>query len=127
MHKNGGKNKMDRQDVLRIVYEEYGTKPEYPNDEWNAVLRRKDNGKCYGIIREMECRKLGIQADGIIDILEVRVNEANSRLMLQNYGYYKTRFENDKKWIGIMLGIPETDGSIKKLLKKSYNLTKYNE
>ena len=81
-------------------------------------MRRKDNGKCYGIIREMECRKLGIQADGIIDILEVRVNEANSRLMLQNYGYYKTRFENDKKWIGIMLGIPETDGSIKKLLKR---------
>ena len=32
---------MDRQDVFRIVYEEYGTKPEYPNDEWNAVLRQK--------------------------------------------------------------------------------------
>lgn len=109
---------MDRQDVFRIAYEEYGTKPEYPNDEWNAVLRRKDNGKCYGIIREIERRKLGIQADGVIDILEVRGNEANSRLMLENYGYYQTRFENDKKWIGIMLGIPETDGSIKKIIEK---------
>lgn len=79
---------------------------------------RKDNGKCYGIIREMECRKLGIQADGIIDILEVRVNEANSRLMLQNYGYYKTRFENDKKWIGIMLGNPGNGWKYKKIIEK---------
>ena len=41
---------MDRKEVFDWVLETYGTEPDYPWNDWNAVLRHNDSKKWYGII-----------------------------------------------------------------------------
>ena len=36
---------MNRQEIFEWVKATYGTEPDYPWNDWNAVLRHKDNNK----------------------------------------------------------------------------------
>lgn len=45
---------MERREVFEYVKEQYGTAPDYPWMDWNAVLRHKENNKWYGLIMEVE-------------------------------------------------------------------------
>ncbi len=51
---------MDRQDVFELVRNKYGTEPDYPWDDWDAVLPHKENGKWYGVIMEVKGSRLGL-------------------------------------------------------------------
>ena len=37
----------------------YGAEPEYPWNDWKAVLRRNDNNKWYGVVLKVSADKLG--------------------------------------------------------------------
>lgn len=68
------KIKSYRDEILKYVNKKYGTAPEflwarYPN---YAVLRRADNKKWYGIILDVPRKRLGLDGDDIIDILNVK-------------------------------------------------------
>ena len=41
---------MTREELFQWVKQEYGTEAEYPWKDSNAVLRRADNDKWYGVI-----------------------------------------------------------------------------
>ena len=41
---------MTREELFQWVKQEYGTEAEYPWKDSNAVLRRADNNKWYGVI-----------------------------------------------------------------------------
>ena len=41
---------MNRQEIFEWVKATYGTEPDYPWNDWNAVLRHKDNNKWYGVV-----------------------------------------------------------------------------
>ena len=43
---------MERKDVFSWVKEVYGTEPDYPWNDCNAVLRHKGNNKWYGVVLE---------------------------------------------------------------------------
>ena len=43
---------MTRQELFTWIRQQYGTEPEYPWHDWNAVLRHKDNNKWYGVMWE---------------------------------------------------------------------------
>ena len=51
---------MTRQDVFSWCRHQYGTEPDYPWNDWNAVLRHTDNNKWYGVIIEVDRSKLGM-------------------------------------------------------------------
>lgn len=51
---------MTRQDVFSWCRRQYGTEPDYPWNDWNAVLHHTDNNEWYGVIVEVDCSKLGI-------------------------------------------------------------------
>ena len=42
------------------IRDRYGTEPEYPWHDWNAVLRHNDNNKWYGVVLEVSADKLGL-------------------------------------------------------------------
>ncbi len=50
---------MTRQELFAWCMDQYGTEPEYPWKDRNAVLRHKDNKKWYGVILETGKNKLG--------------------------------------------------------------------
>ena len=51
---------MTREELFQWVKQEYGTEAEYPWKDSNAVLRRADNDKWYGVILSVAGSKLGL-------------------------------------------------------------------
>ena len=49
---------MTRQELFTWIRQQYGTEPEYPWHDWNAVLRHNDNNKWYGVVLEVSADKL---------------------------------------------------------------------
>lgn len=63
---------MTRKRLFEWVKEEYDTDPDYPWQDWNAVLRHKNSRKWYGLVMEIERSKLGLPGNGLIDALNVK-------------------------------------------------------
>ena len=114
---------MTRQELFDWVQQQYGTEPEHPWHDRNAVLRRKDNDKWYGVVLEVAGGKLGLSGDDIVDVLNVKSEPMLIGSLRGQDGYFPAYHMNKEKWISVLLGRPELDDSIKDLLALSYELT----
>ena len=70
--KQRGSDGVTRQELFTWIRQQYGTEPEYPWHDWNAVLRHNDNNKWYGVVLEVSADKLGLPEAGIVDVLNVK-------------------------------------------------------
>lgn len=75
--KQRGSDGVTRQELFTWIRQQYGTEPEYPWHDWNAVLRHNDNNKWYGVVLEVSADKLGLPEVGIIDVLNVKSDAAD--------------------------------------------------
>lgn len=114
---------MTRQELFTWIRQQYGTEPEYPWHDWNAVLRHNDNNKWYGVVLEVSADKLGLPEAGIIDVLNVKSDPLLIGSLRGQDGYFPAYHMNKEKWVSIQLGKPELDDAIKDLLSLSYELT----
>lgn len=114
---------MDRQEVFRLVRKKYGTEPDYPWGDWNAVLRHKDTGKWYGVILEVKGSRLGLGDDRIVDVLNVKADPILIGSLLPLPGYFPAYHMNKENWISILLEESDLDKNIRNLLQMSYELT----
>ena len=117
---------MERKELFQWCKQHYGTEPDYPWNDGNAVLRHTDNKKWYGVVLEVDRRKLGMTEEGMVDILNVKCDPVMIGYLLMQSGFYPAYHMNKDKWISVMLGREETDEVIKELLSLSYELTKGN-
>ena len=114
---------MTRQDLFDWIQKEYGTEPEYPWHDRNAVLRRKDNGKWYGVVLEVSGNKLGLPENDFVDVLNVKSDPMLIASLRGQMGYFPAYHMNKEKWISILLGQEKLDESIHNLIALSYELT----
>ena len=114
---------MTRQELFTWIHQQYGTEPEYPWHDRNAVLRHKDNNKWYGVVLEVSADKLGLPETGIMDVLNVKSDPLLIGSLRGQDGYFPAYHMNKEKWLSIQLGKPELDDAIKDLLSLSYELT----
>lgn len=70
--------------VIEFVRELYGDELEFLWTKFpdNAVWRRKDNKKWYGIILTVAGKKIGLESDGIEEIIDLRMNPAEAKTIL---------------------------------------------
>ena len=116
------KRGMDREAVFQLAKRKYGTEPEYPWKDRNAVLRHRENQKWYGVVLEVGREKLGIQGDGKVDVLNVKCDPMLIGSLRTKKGFYPAYHMNKEKWISILLEEPETQEMIAHLLDLSYGL-----
>lgn len=114
---------MDREAVFQLAKRKYGTDPEYPWKDRNAVLRHRENQKWYGVILEVGREKLGIGGDGKADVLNVKCDPMLISSLRSKKGFYPAYHMNKEKWISILLEEPDTNEMIERLLDFSYGLT----
>lgn len=114
---------MTREEVFLWARRQYGTEPEYPWHDRNAVLRRKDNSKWYGVVLEVSGRKLGLADAGAVDVLNVKCDPVLISVLRCQDGYFAAYHMNKEKWVSILLDRTELDDSIKDLLSMSFDLT----
>ncbi len=115
---------MDRQTIFRWVRKQYGTVPDYPWSDNNAVLRHKDNRKWYGVILEVAKSKLGLPDEGTVDVINVKCDPLLTGSLQKKPGFHPAYHMNKEKWISIRLDGSAGDEEIRNLIHLSFELTK---
>lgn len=113
-----------RDDILKYAAKMYKTQPEYlwARDPNYAVLRRSDNRKWYGIIMDVPRVRLGMDGDGIVDIMNVKCPAGLYELVKNGFHGILRGYHMGGTWVSILL-----DGSIElsqiyAMLRNSYDL-----
>ena len=117
------KNKKTK-NVIKYIKDKYNTELEYlwPDTPNNAVMRNKNN-KWYGIIMSVSKDKIGIDGDGIIDIINVKHPSDRIIKLIDNRSFFQAYHMNKKNWITILLDNKIEDKVLFKLIDTSYILT----
>ena len=104
---------MERKELFEWAKEIYGAEPDYPWNDWNCVLRHKNNKKWFALVVEVNAKKLGLQEDKTVDVLNIKCDPMmiGSLRMKEN-------------WISILLDGTVSADEIKPLLELSYQLTR---
>ncbi len=73
----------------------------------DAIWRRKDNRKWYGVIMAIPAKKLGFASEEIIEVADLRGNPEEIAKLIEGKTYFQAWHMNKKNWYTILL-----DGSI---------------
>jgi predicted DNA-binding protein (MmcQ/YjbR family) len=95
--------------VIQYARDSYGDELEFLWQRFsdNAILRRKDTNKWYAALLVLSKRKLGLNPDETIDILDLRMNPEDAEIVLDGCKYFPGYHMNKKHWFTICL-----DGSV---------------
>lgn len=95
--------------LIIYIREKYGDELEFlwKSSPGNAVWRRKDTEKWYGMLLTLPAVKLGIDSDEILEILNFRVVPEELEKLVDNQKYYRGYHMNKKHWCTVVL-----DGSV---------------
>lgn len=115
---------MERKELFEWVKETYGTIPDYPWNDWNCVLRHKENNKWYALIMEVPESKLGLMGERIVDVVNVKCDPVLIGSLRMKKGFFPAYHMNKDKWISIILDGSVPEDEIKDLIDLSYQLTK---
>ncbi len=122
---------MDRASIFQWVKKTYGTEPDYPWNDRNAVLRHKDNRKWYGVVLEASRKTLGLAAggdpSGYAEVLNVKSDPDLIGSLRGKKGFLPAYHMNKENWISILLDGSVPEEEIKSLLGLSYQLTATKE
>ena len=114
---------MNRQEIFNWAKQQYGTEPEYPWADGNAVLRHKENNKWYAVILEVRRDKLGLDGEGIVDVINIKSDPMLIGSLRTRPGFHPAYHMNKDKWISIRLDGVISQDEIKELIVLSYKLT----
>ena len=114
---------LKQEDIYKYVKKQYGTIPEYlwKSSPESAILRHK-NGKWYAAILRVEKSKLGLEEEGMVDIINVKCEPDMVGLLTQTYGFLSGYHMNKKYWITILLDGTVSEAKILDFLDMSYDL-----
>lgn len=115
--------KVDRKEVFAWVVQQYGTEPDYPWQDGNAVLRHKGNRKWYGLIMEVGRDKLGLAGNGKVEIINLKCDPALIGSLRGRPGFHPAYHMNKDKWITVRLDGSVPKEEVKELVGLSYSLT----
>lgn len=110
--------------LIQFVKATYGDELEFLWQKFpdNAVWRRKDNSKWYGIILTVSGRKIGLDTDEILEIIDLRMDSKNVEQILSQKNYYPGWHMNKKSWYTLVLDGSIADEELKEKIAESYAL-----
>ena len=115
------KNKQTKE-IINYIKDKYNNELEFLWEKFdnNAIVRRIDNKKWYGLFGIISLDKLGIDSHKEVEILNVRCD--NIENVVDNKTIFLGYHMNKKHWITIILNNNMNTKDIINLLDKSYNL-----
>ena len=115
------KNKQTKE-IINYIKDKYNNELEFLWEKFdnNAIVRRIDNKKWYGLFGIISLDKLGINLSKEVEILNVRCD--NIENVVDNKTIFLGYHMNKKHWITIILNNNMSTKNIINLLDKSYNL-----
>ena len=112
--------------IIAYVKNKYGDELEFlwEKSPKNAVVRRKSSKKWYAVILTVSKRKLNLDSDEIIEVINLHNTVEEIKKLIDNKRYFPAYHMNKKHWCTICLdGTVELE-EIYKLIDISYELAK---
>ncbi|HIT11914.1 MAG TPA: MmcQ/YjbR family DNA-binding protein [Candidatus Pelethosoma merdigallinarum] len=112
--------------MTQFINEKYGTVPEFlwertPSD---GIFRHSENQKWYGLIMNIPYERLNKERQGMVEVLNVKIDLAEREMLLMNEGCYPAYHMNKKHWMTVVLDDTLTDQEIITYVESSYENTK---
>ena len=113
-------------ELLTYAKDYLGTDPEYLWESLPeaAVLRHQGNKKWYAVIMRISYRKLGIDSDDFVDILDIKCDPGLLGSMLRKEGCHPAYHMNKSHWLTVRLDGTVPFDEITGLLGMSFDITK---
>lgn len=114
-------------EIVRYIEEIYGIKPDFlwrktPND---AAFRHTVSKKWFGVLLlDTPKKKLGLDCDGKVDILDLKCDQLLIGSLLAKNGYLPGYHMNKEHWITVLMDGSVSADEIFMLIDMSYDLTK---
>lgn len=110
--------------LIRHVEKCYGDQLEFlwksfPQD---AIWRRKDNEKWYGLLMVVPKSKFGAFSEEKVEVLNVRIASEKIASVLDGKNIFEAYHMNKKRWLSIVLDGGQEDKKVFEMLKDSYAL-----
>lgn len=112
-------------EIIKYVKEKYNGELEYLWKKFpeNAIWRNKRNNKWYGLLLVISERKLGLESDKIIEIIDLRYSKDNIKEIIDNNKIFPGYHMNKESWITIRLNGDMNTKKILELIDNSYKLS----
>ena len=110
--------------VIDFVREQFGDELEFLWEKFpnNAIWRRKDNRKWYGLLLTLPKRKLGLQSEEIAEVVVLRLQPERMAETVDHKRYFPGWHMNKKSWYTIILDGTVPTAEIGRRLEESYRL-----
>lgn len=111
--------------IIKYIKEKYNDDLEFLWEKFddNAIWRNKVNKKWYGLLLTIPERKLDIDSDKIIEIIDLRYQKENSDEIIDFKTIFPGYHMNKKSWITIKLDGSVSLDDIYELIDNSYALS----
>ena len=107
--------------ISKLIYDKYNINPEFLfGDNVTGVFRNKDNLKWFGIIMNINSKKITNKFDKDIEVMNIKINKDDLDKLLKVNGIYPAYHMNKKSWISIVLDDSLEDSYIMDLIDFSY-------
>ena len=116
---------MDRNLLDKYITETYGAKGEFMWEKYPtfAVYRHENNKKWFAVIMEIPKSKIGLDDDGLVNVVNLKCNPLLIGSLLFEDGIHKGYHMNKNYWITVRLDGSVDEDKIKWLLDISFDLT----
>ena len=113
-------------EIIDYINNKYGDELEFlwEKSPKNAVVRRKSTKKWYAAILTISKRKIGLNSDEIIEVINLHNSPEEIEKLIDNKKYFPAYHMNKKYWCTICLDGTVELKEIYKLIDISYELAK---
>ncbi|MBR0415524.1 MAG: MmcQ/YjbR family DNA-binding protein [Clostridia bacterium] len=115
---------MNRQEVVAFIKTEFGVEEEHlwMNFSDYIVFRNPKNKKWFAIIMNIEKKKLGLEGEGQVNIIDLQCDPILIGSLLLGEGYLPAYHMNKASWITVLLDGSANENELKDLIRLSYEI-----
>ncbi len=112
-------------EIIKYIYQKYNDKLEFLWEKFddNAICRNKQNNKWYAVFLKISEKKLGLESDNQVEIIDLRYQKEKIENLLKNKNIFPGYHMNKKSWITLKLDNSLTTKEIYNLIDNSYKLS----
>lgn len=112
--------------VFEYISEQYGVEPDYPWDNFSdyAVFRHRENQKWFALVMRVGFDKLGINKEGSVDVVNLRIADAILHdELIHETGIFPSYHMNKRYWITVLLDGTVPREQVFRLIDLSFDAT----
>lgn len=112
--------------VIEYVRKKYNDELEFLWDKLPdaAVFRRKDTGKWYGVLMPISAKRLGLDYDSRVEVMDLHIDPNKMVDLLKNSNYLPGYHMNKKHWFSVILDGSINNDELFHHIDESYTLAK---